>query len=88
MKERSASILAKNPSYFPSACKIDLTSFVFSCVFESRSKAENLLKLGLYFGPKNVGCESCQSVLQNNPNSLVLLSSSNQAISAQVIGIK
>jgi hypothetical protein len=88
MKEKSAQILAKNPNYFPSACKVNLNNFEFTCVFENHSKKENLIKVGLYFGPKNVGCESCQSVLQNNPNSIVLLNASNSAVSAQVIGIK
>lgn len=54
----------------PVNIRLNLDTFTFSCDFiESNS---GYIKLGLYFGPKSTGCESCFNVIQKNPNSRVL----------------
>lgn len=88
IKEESARILSNNPFLYPVGVRLNLASMSFSCRFEERSAPTNLIKLGLYFGPENVGCESCEKVLQNNPGSVVLASQNQGGYDAQVIGIR
>jgi hypothetical protein len=88
IKEESARILSNNPFLYPVGVRLNLASMSFSCRFEERSAPTNLIKLGLYFGPENMGCESCGKVLQNNPGSVVLASQNQGGYDAQVIGIR
>ncbi len=88
IKEESARILSNNPFLYPVGVRLNLASMSFSCRFEERSAPTNLIKLGLYFGPENVGCESCEKVLQNNAGSVVLASQNHGGYDAQVIGIR
>lgn len=88
IKEESARILSNNPFLYPVGVRLNLASMSFSCRFEERSAPTNLIKLGLYFGPENMGCESCGKVLQNNPGSVVLASQNQGGYDTQVIGIR
>ncbi|MEY2793072.1 MAG: hypothetical protein RJA76_1064 [Bacteroidota bacterium] len=54
----------------PVNIKLNLDTFTFSCDFVESNTG--FIKLGLYFGPKSTGCESCFNVIQKNPNSRVL----------------
>lgn len=54
----------------PVNIKLNLTNFTFSCDFVESDTG--FIKIGLYFGPKSTGCESCFNVIQKNPNSRVL----------------
>jgi serine/threonine protein kinase len=87
IKEESERILGINPYLYPVDVKLDLSSRKFSCRFEERPSPSNLIKLGLYFGPEDVGCESCNSVMQNNPGSVIFASINQNGFDAQVIGI-
>ncbi len=87
IKNESEKILSSNPNLYPVAVQLNLASNSFSCSFEERSSPSNMLKLGLYFGPENIGCESCAKVIQNNPGSVVLTSQNHGGYDAQVIAI-
>ncbi len=69
----------------PIDIKLNLTTLTFSCNFIQ--KTSGLIKLGLFYGPKSLGCESCESVIINNPGSKVLAKSSNAIFVSQLIGV-
>lgn len=69
----------------PIDIKLSLTTLTFSCNFIQ--KTSGLIKLGLFYGPKSLGCESCESVIINNPGSKVLAKSSNAIFVSQLIGV-
>ncbi len=87
IKKQSEKILASNPYLYPVSIKLDLGSLTFSCKFEEQAAPSNLIKLGLYYGPEDVGCESCSSVIDNNPGSIVLLNKNHGGFVTQIIGI-
>lgn len=87
IKNESERILSNNPNLYPVDVRLNLASNSFSCRFEERSSPSNILKLGLYFGPDNIGCESCGKVIQNNPGSTVLASQNHGGFDAQIIAI-
>lgn len=87
IKKESERILSNNPYLYPVDVQLNLASRRFSCRFEERSSPSNIIKLGLYFGPVDLGCESCSSVIQNNPGSSVFASQNDGNFDAQVIGI-
>ncbi len=87
IKKESERILSNNPYLYPVDVQLNLASRRFSCRFEERSSITHIIKLGLYFGPVDVGCESCSSVMQNNPGSTVFASQNDGNFDAQVIGI-
>jgi len=55
--------------------------------FDLKDEPSDFIKLSLVFGPKNIGCESCLSVLKKNPGSKVLLSTSNSDYYIEIIAI-
>ncbi len=69
----------------PIDIKLNLSTLTFSCDFIQ--KTSGFIKLGLFYGPKSVGCESCESVIVNNPGSEVLAKSSNAIFVSQLIGV-
>lgn len=69
----------------PINVKLNLTTLTFSCDFVQ--KTSGLIKMGLFYGPKSIGCESCENVLANNPGSEVLAKSANNTFVSQLIGI-
>lgn len=70
----------------PVNLNLDLKKLTFKCDFVSNNS--NISKMGLYFGPKSTGCESCINVVINNPGSTVLLKGSNSIFDYELIGIK
>jgi hypothetical protein len=70
----------------PVNLNLDLKKLTFKCDFVSNNS--NISKMGLYFGPKSSGCESCINVVINNPGSTVLLKGSNGIFDYELIGIK
>jgi hypothetical protein len=70
----------------PVNLNLDLKKLTFKCDFVSNNS--NMSKMGLYFGPKSTGCESCINVVINNPGSTVLLKGSNTIFDYELIGIK
>lgn len=70
----------------PVNLNLDLKKLTFTCDFVSNNS--NISKMGLYFGPKSTGCESCINVVINNPGSTVLLKGSNTIFDYELIGIK
>lgn len=88
IKSETEYLLSHNPNLSPSGITLDLRTYRFSCVFTETSKRSNFIKLGLYFGPINSGCESCQTVIQKNPGSVVFASSKGNGVIGQVIGLK
>lgn len=70
----------------PINIKLDFKKFTFSCDYVSNNS--NLFKMGLYFGPKSTGCESCINVIINNPGSTVLFKGSNNVFDYELIGLK
>lgn len=87
IKKESEQILRNNPYLYPVDVQLDLGSRRFSCRFEEQSSISHIIKLGLYFGPVDLGCESCSSVMQNNPGSTIFASQNDGNFDAQVIGI-
>lgn len=69
----------------PVDIKLNLSTLTFSCDFIQ--KTSGFIKLGLFYGPKSIGCESCESVIVNNPGSEVLAKSSNAIFVSQLIGV-
>lgn len=65
---------------------LDIKKLTFKCDFVANNS--NISKIGLYFGPKSTGCESCVNVVINNPGSSVLLKGSNSSFDYELIGIK
>ena len=88
IKSETEDLLSSNPYLSPSGITLDLRNYRFSCVFIESSQRSNFIKLGLYFGPLNTGCESCQTVIQKNPGSVVFASSKGNGVIGQVIGLK
>ncbi len=70
----------------PVNLNLDLKKLTFKCDFVSNNS--NISKMGLYFGPKSSGCESCINVVISNPGSTVLLKGSNGTFDYELIGIK
>jgi hypothetical protein len=70
----------------PINIKLDFKKLTFSCDYVSNNS--NLFKMGLYFGPKSTGCESCINVIINNPGSTVLFKGSNNVFDYELIGLK
>lgn len=70
----------------PVNLNLDLKRLTFKCDFVANNS--NISKMGLYFGPKSTGCESCINVVISNPGSTVLLKGSNGVFDYEVIGIK
>jgi len=70
----------------PVNLNLDLKKLTFKCDFVANNS--NISKIGLYFGPKSTGCESCVNVIINNPGSTVLLKGSNASFDFELIGIK
>lgn len=70
----------------PVNLNLDLKKLTFKCDFVSNNS--NISKMGLYFGPKSTGCESCINVVINNPGSTILLKGSNSIFDYELIGIK
>lgn len=70
----------------PVNLNLDLKKLTFKCDFVANNS--NISKIGLYFGPKSTGCESCVNVIINNPGSTVLLKGSNTSFDFELIGIK
>jgi len=70
----------------PINIKLDFKKLTFSCDYVSNNS--NLFKMGLYFGPKSSGCESCINVIINNPGSTVLFKGSNNVFDYELIGLK
>jgi hypothetical protein len=69
----------------PIEIKLNLSTLTFSCNFIQ--KTSGFIKMGLFYGPKSIGCESCESVIINNPGSEVLAKSSNAIFVSQLIGV-
>lgn len=75
-QDLSSQIRVKSEAYMvdgnlhPVNIKLNLDTYTFSCDFVESNTG--FIKLGLYFGPKSTGCESCFNVIQKNPNSRVL----------------
>ncbi len=69
----------------PIDIQINISTLSFSCNFIQ--KTSGFIKMGLFYGPKSVGCESCESVINNNPGSKVLARSSNSVFVSQLIGV-
>lgn len=69
----------------PVDIKLNLSTLTFSCDFIQ--KTSGFIKMGLFYGPKSIGCESCESVIINNPGSEVLAKSSNAVFVSQLIGV-
>ena len=70
----------------PVNLNLDLKKLTFKCDFVANNS--NISKIGLYFGPKATGCESCVNVILSNPGSTVLLKGSNASFDYELIGIK
>lgn len=69
IKQRSEEFMSGG-NLQPVNVRLNLAAKTFSCDFvESET---NLIKMGLYFGPENDGCISCQRVLERNPSSKIL----------------
>jgi hypothetical protein len=79
-------IQMKNGDLYPIDVVIDLKRFTFACNFIKRSSS--FIKLGLYFGPKNIGCESCDNVIIRNPGSEIIYDEISGNLIVQVIAIK
>lgn len=69
----------------PINIKLNLTTLTFSCDFVQ--KTSGFIKMGLFYGPKSIGCESCENVIANNPGSEVLAKSANNIFVSQLIGV-
>lgn len=69
----------------PIEIKLNLSTLTFSCDFIQ--KTSGFIKIGLFYGPKSIGCESCENVIMNNPGSKVLSKSTNTLFVSQIIGI-
>lgn len=70
----------------PVNLNLDLKKLTFKCDFVANNS--NISKIGLYFGPRTTGCESCVNVILNNPGSTVLLKGMNASFDYELIGIK
>lgn len=88
IKSETEDLLSNNPYLSPSGFTLDLSTNRFSCIFTKTNKRSNLIKLGLYFGPLRSGCESCLTVMQKNPGSVVFISAKGKGLVGQVIGLK
>lgn len=88
IKGKTEVILSNNPYLSPTSIKLDLQKNSFNCVINQASQKSNFVKLGLYYGPAASGCESCKTVIQKNPGSVVLASGNGNGLVGQVIGIK
>ena len=88
IKMETGELLSINPYLSPANCKLDLKNYSFSYVLSEGQERKDFLKLGLYFGPTETGCESCRTVLSKNPGSVVLSSGKGNGLVGQVIGLK
>lgn len=88
IKVKTEVVLSKNPFLSPSGVKIDLQKNSFYCIINQASQKSDFVKLGLYYGPAASGCESCRTVIQKNPGSVVLASGNGNGLVGQIIGIK
>jgi len=90
-QDLSSQIRMKSEAYMvdgnlhPVNIKLNLDTFTFSCDFVESNTG--FIKLGLYFGPKSTGCESCFNVIQKNPNSRVLRELSHKNFIFSLIAI-
>lgn len=78
--------IMKNGDLYPIDIIFDSKRNTFSCNFIN--KKSSLIKLGIYFGPKNTGCESCDNVIIKNPGSEILMDEIIGNLIIQVIAIK
>jgi len=88
LKLKSEQILIDNSNLAPENLNLDLDNFTFSCKFSDKKNTNSIQKLGLYYGPIDTGCESCEAVVNKNPGSQVFLLKENNFLIAQIIGIK
>lgn len=69
----------------PVDIKLNVNTLSFSCNFKTQDTG--FIKLGLYFGPKSTGCESCENVLNNNAGSVVVNQGISNVFAYQLIAI-
>jgi len=86
IKAKSENLLS-NKYFYPEEIKIDLNQFSFQCTFIKKNTPHHIKKLGLYYGPKSTGCQSCEMVLFRNPGSTILSEKENSIFVSQIIGI-
>jgi hypothetical protein len=88
MKRETEGLLSNDPFLSPSNIKLNLKNNSFSCIIVKSDVRTNFIKLGLYYGPANSGCESCLTVIEKNPGSIVFASAKGNGLIGQVIGLK
>jgi serine/threonine protein kinase len=86
IKAKSENMLS-NKYFHPEEIKLDLNQFTFQCTFIKKNTPHHIKKLGLYYGPKSTGCQSCEMVLFRNPGSTILAEKENSIFVSQIIGI-
>ena len=91
MSELAAKIKSMSTEYMqygdlnPIDIKLNVNTLTFSCNFTT--KDTGFIKLGLYYGPKATGCESCENVLNNNTGSKVVNQGISNLFAYQLIAI-
>jgi len=86
-KLKSTSELMMNKGdLYPTDVVFDSKRNTFVCNFIRRKSS--FIKLGLYYGPKNTGCESCDNVIIRNPGSEIIYDEIVGNLIIQVIAIK
>lgn len=63
------SIFMGDGKLYPININLNLIELSFKCDFVNFNS--DFIKIGLYYGPSSIGCESCESVIRKNPNSIL-----------------
>ena len=74
-----------NKDFTPQNVIFNPERFTFSC--ELVTQKSSFTKISLAYGPLNVGCESCVSIINKNPGSQILYETKDNSFVYKIIGI-